>query len=129
MVNENSIAGGIVGSQGRLSAKNYIYIENCWSLGKDSNLGGIIGIINNNDTNRETKTEINNSYYISKNAIGKIDKENDENIVNHAIQKTEDEIRTQQFVDLLNSYTNGEGAYPTDWKKWKLGEERYPVFE
>ena len=129
VVNENSIAGGIVGSQGRLSAKNYIYIENCWSLGKDSNLGGIIGIINNNGTNRETKTEINNSYYISKNTIGKIDKENDENIVNHAIQKTEDEIRTQQFVDLLNSYTNGEGAYPTDWKKWKLGEERYPVFE
>ena len=36
---------------------------------------------------------------------------------------------TQQFVDLLNSYTGSEEAYPTDWKTWKLGEEGYPVFE
>ncbi len=125
---ENNIAGGIVGNQGRVCAKNYIYIENCWNLGEGSHFGGVIGTINNN-SNTETKTEINYCYYTSEKAIGQIDKENDENILNHAVQKTEKEIYTQQFVDLLNSYTGGEEAYPTDWKKWKLGEEGYPVFE
>ena len=125
---ENNIAGGIVGNQGRICAKNYIYIENCWSLGEGSDFGGMIGTINNN-SDTETKTEINHCYYASEKAIGQIDKENDENIVNHAVQKTEKEIYTQQFVDLLNSYTGGEEAYPTDWKTWKLGEEGYPVFE
>lgn len=34
-----------------------------------------------------------------------------------------------EFVNLLNSYKNEEGQYPTDWKKWKLGEDGYPTFE
>ena len=35
-----------------------------------------------------------------------------------------------EFVNLLNSYRNGEEKeYPTDWKKWKLGENGYPEFQ
>ena len=34
-----------------------------------------------------------------------------------------------EFVNLLNSYKNEEGQYPTDWKKWKLGKDGYPTFE
>ena len=129
VLSENNIAGGIVGNQGNLCAKNYIYIENCWSLGSGNNFGGMIGSISNNSTDRETKTEINHSYYISEKAIGKMDKKNDENIVNNAIQQTKTEIGTQQFVELLNSYKkDGEQTYPAEWKKWKLGEEGYPVF-
>ena len=76
------------------------------------------------------KVEINHSYYTSGKSIGNMSKVNDENIVDNAIQKTEDEIKTQEFVDLLNSYRKeGEQTYPTDWKKWKLGEEGYPAFE
>ena len=100
-----------------------------WSLGNASDFGGMIGTINNNSTNIETKTEVNNSYYTSEKAIEKMDKENDENIVNNAIQKTEKEIYTQQFVDLLNSYTGEGESYPVDWKIWKLGEDGYPTFQ
>ena len=35
----------------------------------------------------------------------------------------------KEFVNLLNSYKNEEGQYPTDWKKWKLGKDGYPTFE
>ena len=35
-----------------------------------------------------------------------------------------------EFVNLLNSYRNGEEKeYPSDWKKWKLGENGYPEFQ
>ena len=36
----------------------------------------------------------------------------------------------EEFINLLNSYRNDdEEAYPIDWKKWKLGENGYPIFE
>ena len=80
--------------------------------------------------NIEMKVEINHSYYTSGKSIGNMSKVDDENIVDNAIQKTENDIKTQEFVDLLNSYRKeGEQTYPTDWNKWKLGEEGYPAFE
>ena len=130
VIHENSTAGGIVGNQGKICAKNYIYIENCWTVGKNTNYGSMIGTINNDSINIEMKVEINHSYYTSGKSIGNMSKVDDENIVDNAIQKTENDIKTQEFVDLLNSYRKeGEQTYPTDWKKWKLGEEGYPEFE
>ena len=36
----------------------------------------------------------------------------------------------EEFINLLNSYINDdEEEYPTDWKKWKLGEKGYPEIE
>ena len=130
VIHENSTAGGIVGNQGTICEKNYIYIENCWTVGKDTDYGSMIGTINNGSENIEMKVGINHSYYTSGKSIGNMSKVDDENIVDNAIQKTENNIKTQEFVDLLNSYRKeGEQTYPTDWKKWKLGEEGYPEFE
>ena len=130
VIHENSTAGGIVGNQGTICEKNYIYIENCWTVGKDTDYGSMIGTINNGSENIEMKVGINHSYYTSGKSIGNMSKVDDENIVDNAIQKTENDIKTQEFVDLLNSYRKeGEQTYPTDWKKWKLGEEGYPEFE
>ena len=130
VIHENSTAGGIVGNQGKICAKNYIYIENCWTVGKNTDYGSMIGTINNDSINIEMKVEINHSYYTNGKSIGNMSKVDDENIVDNAIQKTENDIKTQEFVDLLNSYRKeGEQTYPTDWKKWKLGEEGYPSFE
>ena len=130
VIHENSIVGGIVGNQGKICAKNYIYIENCWTVGKNTDYGSMIGTINNDIINIEMKVEINHSYYTSGKSIGNMSKVDDENIVDNAIQKTENDIKTQEFVDLLNSYRKeGEQTYPTDWNKWKLGEEGYPAFE
>ena len=41
-----------------------------------------------------------------------------------ATLKTETEIKSQAFVDLLNSNIGTN----TDWKKWKLGNDGYPTF-
>ena len=117
----NDISGGIVGQQGNFCATNYINIENCWSIGNNNNFGGIIGIISKAKT--ETKTQRNNSYYISTKAI--VSNNNDTNTVNSAIQKKEKEIKSQEFVNILNQNI-GEN---TLWKKWKLGENGYPTFE
>ena len=38
--------------------------------------------------------------------------------------KSESEIKSQTFVDLLNSNIGTN----TDWKKWKLGSNGYPTF-
>ena len=32
------------------------------------------------------------------------------------------------MVEILNSYKDSEGAYPTDWKQWKIGSDGYPTF-
>lgn len=117
----NDISGGIVGQQGRFCATNYLKIENCWSIGNNNNFGGIIGIISKSAT--ETKTEINNSYYISTKSI--ISDNNNINTVNNAMQKSEKEIKSQEFVNILNKNIEEH----TLWKKWKLEENRYPIFE
>ena len=33
----------------------------------------------------------------------------------------------QEVVDLLNNYKDESGSYPTEWKKWTLGENGYPT--
>ena len=96
-------------------------IENCWSIGNNNNFGGIIGIISKAKT--ETKTQINNSYYTSTNVI--VSNNNDVNTVNNAIQKAENEMKSQEFVSILNQNIGGN----TLWKKWKVGENGYPTFE
>ena len=34
----------------------------------------------------------------------------------------------EQIVELLNSYKDDTGAYPTDWKQWKVGKDGNPTF-
>ena len=41
-----------------------------------------------------------------------------------ATLKTEKEVKSQAFVDLLNSNIGTN----TDWKQWKLGSDGYPTF-
>ena len=38
-------------------------------------------------------------------------------------------IDIEDFVNLLNKYKDETGIYPKDWKKWKVGDEGYPIFE
>ena len=39
---------------------------------------------------------------------------------------SKNEMQSQSFVEKLNSYILNNSK---DWKKWKLEEEGYPVFE
>ena len=38
-------------------------------------------------------------------------------------------MTVEEFVELLNNYKDETGNYPKDWKKWKIGDKGYPIFE
>lgn len=33
----------------------------------------------------------------------------------------------EEFVELLNNYKDADNVYPSDWKRWKIGENGYPT--
>ena len=116
----DSYAGGIIGRQGTTAIKNYLYIKNSYNIGniKGKISGDIIGAITT-DTRTETKTEFSNVYYSLEPAIGIGSLTSGE-----ATLKTKTEIKSQAFVDLLNSNIGTN----TDWKKWRMGSDGYPTF-
>ena len=119
-IQTDNIAGGIIGQQGTTAAQNHVYINNSYNLGKTAGkqIGNIIGVILTS-TNTDTKTEFTNVYYSLEPAIGTGSPTSGEETL-----KTETEIKSQTFVDLLNSNIGTN----TNWKKWKLGNDGYPTF-
>ena len=119
-IQTDNIAGGIIGQQGTTAAQNHVYINNSYNLGKTvgKQIGNIIGVILTS-TNTDTKTEFTNVYYSLEPAIGTGSPTSGEETL-----KTETEIKSQTFVDLLNSNIGTN----TNWKKWKLGNDGYPTF-
>ena len=115
----DTVSGGIVGVKGTLSAKNYLYIENSYNIGKviGNEYGNAVGKIY---SQTDTKIEFTNVYYTLEPAIGTGSLTSGE-----ATLKSESEIKSQTFVDLLNSNigTNAE------WNKWILGNDTYPTFD
>lgn len=109
--------GGLLGSQGTTCAQNYVTVKNFYNAGKIP--GNIIGVIAYNNST-ETKTEMENVYYIQEPAMGSGSLTSGETTL-----KSQDEIKSQSFVDLLNQNI-GENS---DWKKWKLGEKGYPEID
>ena len=110
--------GGLLGSQDTTCAQIYVTVKNFYNVGKIKS-GNIIGEIAYT-SRTETKTEFENVYYIKEPAIGSGSLTNGE-----ATLKSQDEIKSQSFVDLLNQNI-GENS---DWKKWKLGEKGYPEID
>lgn len=128
--------GGIVGE----SNVSTIIINNCYNTGNISctanaygrKLSGIgdgicsncynTGIIENNyDKFAISGNTVNNCYYSME--INADMTSIEENLVDIS------DKNGQQFVDLLNSYRDDTENYPSNWKKWKLGNEGYPIFE
>ena len=114
-------SGGIIGSQGTTCKENYVSIKNTYNVGNitGETVGNIIGEIDN-DSRTETKTELENVYYTAEPSLGKGNLTSGEATLN-----SQNEIKSQTFVDLLNQNI-GENS---DWKKWKLGEKGYPEIE
>lgn len=120
-IKTSGVAGGIVGTQDTVAAQNYLYINNSYNAGdvEGKESGNILGHIYNN-TRTDTKTEFANVYYTLEPAIRTGSLTSGE-----ATLKSESEIKSQTFVDLLNLNIGTN----TDWKRWKLGEDGYPTFE
>ena len=143
-------AGGIVGNQNGINS--IIEIKNTYNLG---NVVGtnVVGILNSNVSiptvencyNAGTLEGINSEVSIlgmcvpggqSYIAQGKIlncffiDMTNVSCIytiaINDSTIMSKNEIQSQLLVDKLNSYKVNNSE---NWKKWRLGEEGYPIFE
>ena len=143
-------AGGIVGNQNGINS--IIEIKNTYNLG---NVVGtnVVGILNSNVSiptvencyNAGTLEGINSEVSIlgmcvpggqSYIAQGKIlncffiDTTNVSCIytiaINDSTIMSKNEIQSQLLVDKLNSYKVNNSV---NWKKWRLGEEGYPIFE
>ena len=96
-------------------------INNCYTIGtlEGKQKAGIVAVYSQDSRITGKSTSIQNSYYVDD--IGIIE---GIEYTDTAIHKDESEIKSQTFVDLLNSNI-GTNA---DWKKWKLGTNGYPTF-
>ena len=121
--------GGIVGSIGGYAYEDLkVYLENCYNSGElsGSTTGGVVGSISNNGWGQKAQyLYVNNVFYLTSVAERGIGKGNTDDGEINAIEN----INTTEFVNILNNYKHSNGQYPIEWKKWKLGEEGYPVFE
>ena len=136
-----SLAGGIAGG----IATSDIYIENSYNTGNiitKKLAGGIVGggyagkcTLKNvyNIGNIENATNprvmigntlltatITNGYYNSSLIDSNI------TVDNGLIDVSNKSI--QEFVNLLNSYQDDDNTYPSNWKKWKSGDNGFPSF-
>ena len=121
--------GGIVGSIGGYAYEDLkVYFDNCYNSGElsGSTTGGVVGSISNNGWGQKAQyLYVNNVFYLTSVAERGIGKGNTDDGEINAIEN----INTTEFVNILNNYKDSNGQYPIEWKKWKLGEEGYPVFE
>ena len=118
---ESAYSGGILGSLGGICNIMELTINNCYTIGTlDGNQkAGIVATYSQDPRITGKSTSIQNSYYVDD--IGIIE---GIEYTDTAIHKDESEIKSQTFVNLLNSNI-GTNA---DWKKWKLGTNGYPTF-
>lgn len=111
--------GGIVGAIG---GNGIVNIDNVYSIGKViecSNVGGICGY--RYDISKPNLT-INNSYYLSSICNVAVANAKDSE---YGVAKAES-ISDEEIRDYLNMYIQAENQ--GIWKRWKLGEEGYPIF-
>ena len=142
--------GGIIGGGGTSSSKIYVY--NCYNLGKitaTNSAGGIAGsisdcikcinvfstgnisgeaaggIIGSAWWNNANSNKFENCYFLKSDTV---EKSSGKNIVVDA--KMLEKLANTEIEEINNYIENNEDNIDTSlWKKWKLGENGYPVFK
>ena len=113
-------AAGIIGCV----SSNTVTLNNAYNVGEiktAKNCAEIIGSVS-----QHASVEIDNVFFsVQDKGIG----EQNGTQTGEMQYYDSDFIKSNEFVNILNAYKNEEGEYPTDWKKWKLGEDEYPTFE
>ena len=115
-IRADKYAGGMIGY-----SRYTVNINNSYNAGKIYPSGKadiIVPEIWNN------KINLNNFFYDNSNLIDGVTIYN-----NNAIpfQNSKEEIN--KIVNLLNSFKDDNDNYPSNWNRWKLGENGYPIFE
>ena len=116
--------GGISGNDG-WKTHNYINCYNMANKMEGTNIGGIAGFSPYMDY-----ITVTNCYYDKNLAEKGIN--NWTEVAGNGIERAE--INSEEIVKQLNAYIekgteNEEGIDTSDWKKWKIGEKGYPVYE
>lgn len=126
--NVYATAGGIIGNSGQVGTN--CKVINSYNIGKvnytKEGYGGIVGgYWYYNTANTAT---LNNTYY-----------QEDSDLLGYGNfstaqgvdKKTQEYMHSNELVSKLNQYieTNTDGLDTSEWKKWKLEENNYPVFE
>lgn len=126
--NVYATAGGIIGNSGQVGTN--CKVINSYNIGKvnytKEGYGGIVGgywYYNTDNT-----ATLNNTYY-----------QEDADLLGYAKfsaaqgveKKTREYMHSNDLVLKLNDYieNNTDGIDTSEWKKWKLGENNYPIFE
>ena len=120
-VSGKSDVGGIIGK-----INNNITLRNVYMAGKvnaTSTYAGIIGTASDS-----SKINSNNIYYLKVDNLVGIREEEDEEF--NIIGYTENEWDSNKIINSLNEGRNlAESEIDkTNWKTWTLGENKYPVF-
>ena len=140
-----STAGGLLGEVTTMT----LQINNSYNLGEikaGEFSGGIIGYsrytVNiNNSYNAgniipsgkadiivpeiwNNKISLNNFFYNESNLIDGVTIYNDSAI---AFKNSKEEMK--KIVELLNDFKDDNGNYPSNWNRWKLGENGYLIFD
>ena len=138
------IVGGIVGDE----YEKKTYIENCCNLGEiylsnaNVSYSGVKGLGGNFVKNsysfgklslkKGTNINTNNCKTIGADNLDKCYYNSDLVPEGALVEQGAIDVKgktMEEVVNLLNSYTDETGKYPTEWKKWKIGENGYPTFE
>lgn len=121
--NISTRTGGIVGEIGAIYKDMTIEFKNVYNT---TNLAiGIVGYIDYSTYNSPTyKFYFENVYdcndvHLTKNNVVTYEGE--------IFKKTEDEMRTQDFIDnTINKYIKENDLESQGWRLWTLGEDKYP---
>lgn len=117
--------GGILGYRTGVGISK---ITNCYNIGTINTKfrkGGIYGT--NIHLNQTTENDIvDNVYWLNTSAENVSGFGNPSGIYSII---TLTDIKSNVLIDSLNSYKNSEQKYPSDWNKWKIGNDGYPIFE
>ena len=114
-------SGGIAGF---IYYNTTAHIYNCCNIGTITGKQNIGGIIGRSGAGSGSYTQympiIKNTYSMPSTLKG---------IGNFSTSEViTSKTNIESIINDLNEYTDEDGNYPSDWKKWKLGEDRYPTF-
>ena len=120
VVSYNNSAGGIISQQSKTCAKNNITITNVYT--SEEITGTKSGAILASRSKRESTEQslnLTNVYYSNDNPFG--------NGVDYStegsIKKSESEIKSTEFIDLLNLNIGTN----TEWNSWKMSNKGFPI--
>ncbi len=115
-----NVAAGIIG----YVASKTVTLNNVYNLGEVKTAKNCIEIIGT--VNQYATAEVDNVFFsVQDKGIGG----QNGTLIGEMQYYNSEFIKSNEFVNILNSYRNEEGEYPSEWKNWKLGDEGYPVFE